>query len=335
METLGYLFVFLAGVIFQCLSLIHSRPPRWSYYIFFGMIAYSLVLIIISFNSYDSSYFTQKGLDAIIAPFFSFGFIFAFLFIAIFLKQILTTIDENTLISLTVSFWFLFLEYYQEVNLLFQIIFSLLAIYFSFYSYRLIYSKEKQKPVLKLFSYLWFLLVNGLFALSYFSELPHLFIASGGLFHTGKESSLELFSLGMVIVQLTLNFGILYYGILYSLFSPELRQQILINTEQLMSDEQVDSKLKWILLAQIISFIFFYIFENEYYIYILCFWLLSFPALNRLLLFYNKQAKNGFSMIEDIIFRQALIFSSFFVFSFSYWLRLFLVARRHQHFLGP
>lgn len=276
-SDIGLALCFLVGVIIQCLSLLREMPKKWAFITFFGMLVYMAVLM-----GYSLFQLTEIRL---LEPILSLGMVFGFLFISIFLKEVLSIIDEKVIFSLTISYWFLLFYYGTSLypassNLLIEA-----GIFFTIVTILLIRQKTALKPLQKFLLYGWYLAINGIFALLYISHLPYPF----HLLHTGIAAPWEMLILGMLTIQLLYNFGILYYVFIYSLMVKGIRQQIIAQTKTLFTDQQISRKdIISITVSQCIAFIPLYFFRDSFGITLLAIWILLTPLITLLLKHYAR-----------------------------------------------
>lgn len=179
---------FLGGMFVQCLSLLRKRPPKWGIITFAGMLVYMTAMMGYAVTNYPAEYLEEKLIQVILPQMFSFGFVFTFLFIAIFLKDVVKVINEAVIFSLTLSFWFLVLHRAGDFGPLPLAGVIALGIVPTAGAIYLLTHTGELRNVFRLFFYAWYLLVNALFALAFFDQLPSGFILSGGLTLTGSET---------------------------------------------------------------------------------------------------------------------------------------------------
>ena len=270
---------YFSGIIVQCLSIVRTRPPKWAFITFFGMLAYMGVMMsyaVISHvretNISHSSY--------IMKPLLSFGFVLGFLFIAIFLKQVIKVINEKVIFSVTLSYWFLLLVKGNEFSAGTLVFLVFLGAGPTAGAVTLIYYPGKIRSKFKVVFYAWYLFVNAFFAITYFYSLPVQFMADGGMSLPFAESIPRLFALGMVVVHLLFNGGILYYTFIYSLMSRDIRQEIVSYTSEIFSDEQISrNDITYILAVQVACFIAILFFGDSAQFLALSFWILLTPVI--------------------------------------------------------
>jgi hypothetical protein len=270
---------YFSGIIVQCISIVRTRPPKWAFITFFGMLAYMggmMAYAVISHaretNISNPSYIMQ--------PMLSFGFVLGFLFIAIFLKQVIKVINEKVIFSVTLSYWFLLLIKGSEFSAGPLVLLVLLGAGPTAGAVTLIYYPGKIREKIKVVFYAWYLFVNAFFAITYFQSLPVTFMADGGMSLPFSESIPRLFALGMVVVHLLFNGGILYYTFIYSLMSRDIRQELVSYTSEVFSDEQISlNNITYILTVQVACFIAFLCFGPAAQFLSLSFWILLTPVI--------------------------------------------------------
>jgi hypothetical protein len=271
---------FLAGIILQCVSILRKKPVKWQVIVFLGMLAYMSFMMGYSIFSYSPEYLEKNLLQAILPQIITIGMVFAFLFIMIFLKDVVTVIDEGVIYSLTLSFWFLIIVRSSSFNLSCFIFIIVLALIPTVGTVALLLHQGPIKNVYKFLFYGWYLLVNAVFAYVYFTSLPSEFFASGGLVVTGEEDFLLMLSMGMVMVYLVYNAGILYYAFIYSLMFAEVRKQLISYSEQLFGDKQISGReMKRITLFQVLIFAIFLAVPQGLRLYLISFWILLTPVI--------------------------------------------------------
>ena len=192
---------YFCGIIIQCLSIVRTRPPKWGIITFFGMVVYmgGMMVYAVSFNMGTAN---TSGVSYIMQPLLSFGFVLGFLFIAVFLKQVIKVINEKVIFSVTLSYWFLLLIKGGTLTTGTIILLILLGAGPTAGAIMLIYYPGRIKEKIKVLFYAWYLFVNALFAITYFQSLPVQFMADGGMSLPFTESVPRLFTLGMVVVHL-------------------------------------------------------------------------------------------------------------------------------------
>lgn len=270
---------YFCGIIIQCLSIVRSRPPKWGIVTFFGMLIYMGVMMIYAVSS--STQASQiNSMSYIMQPLLSFGFVLGFLFIAVFLKQVIKVINEKVIFSVTLSYWFLLLIRGSTLGTVTLIFLVLLGAGPTAGTIMLIYYPGRINEKSKVLFYGWYLFVNALFAVTYFQSLPVQFMADGGMSLPYSESIPRLFALGMVVVHLLFNGGILYYTFIYSLLSRETRHAVVSYTSEIFSDEQISAKdIMYVLGIQTACFIAFLFFGPAVQFLALSFWILLTPVI--------------------------------------------------------
>jgi len=279
-EILLMIMLFL-GVLIECFSLLGKKPNKVSVFTFVGMLIYMAFLLIIP--RYQEAQFINQILNVTQ----TFAVVFAFLFIAIFLKEVLKNLNESIIASLTLSFWLLIFTKMMQGTLAWPhlIIAILISVIPSYLIIKAVFSPEKISKQKKTLLYAWFLFVNTVFGVFYFTTINNLFFTTGGLRSTGSESYSGMLTLGMVVVYLLFNGGILYYSIV-SLFSIGRKQrQAIYNTVDVLFSNQQISKLEsyGLLLPQIIVFLSLLATRPDLLFDFLVYWVLLTPLLVRML----------------------------------------------------
>lgn len=276
-------FVYLAGIIIQCLSLLRKRPSKASVFIFLGMLGYLTVLIIYSIAQSPREQIEKSLMQAVVPHVISSGFIIALLFIAIFLKKVVKIIDETIIFSLTLSFWFLMINYSGSFSTGTVTAFIIIGILSTAIMLYLFIHAEKVKEIHKYFLYGWYLFINVVFSFSYYFNLPCEFFLSGGLIFNGMITWLEIITLGMVVVHIVFIAGILYYTMIYSLFSPDARFQVITYSSRLFRDRRIKSgELINISIIHLGSFILFSVLSAALGFYLFSLWILLTPLVMQL-----------------------------------------------------
>lgn len=216
----------------------------------------------------------------------TYGFVFAFLFIAFFLKDILRALNESVIISMTIGYIFLVFESRHFLQPALLITASALGIFFGILSLYLVISKKKLGGGQKTLFYAWYFLVNGFFAISYFTYLDTGFHELPSAVAAKNISAPKMALLGMIAVQVLLNFGILYYSFIYSLFSPDTRKVLVQWAEKSFGDEQFGvKKVRILVIIQIAAFFFVSFFLSKIAYELFAFWILLSPLSVRIVNF--------------------------------------------------
>ncbi|MBN2363592.1 hypothetical protein JXL83_05630 [candidate division WOR-3 bacterium] len=283
------LLAYLAGVSLQCLSLLRKKPPKWSVITFFGLLAYMIFMMLYSILSINSEVLFNNIKSILITQGMSYGFVLAFLFMVIFLKEIVKIINESVIISVTLSYLFLLFETRHSLTGYGFVFAVILGLLFGFLSLYLLLSKKKLRNVYKLIFYGWYILVNGFFAVSYFNYLGLDFQSLPTAVGKSEVPVYKMAVLGMIAVQVLMSFGLLYYSFIYSLFSKDARDALLSYSEKIFSDDQFDIRnLGVMTFFQSSAFILVSFFLSKIAFEFLAFWILLSPAITRF--FYKISA---------------------------------------------
>jgi len=267
---------FLGGIILQCISLLRKGPSNRKKIIFAGMFLYISAMMFYSATQGGNA---QKS-QILISIITSLGFVTAFLFIALFIKEVVKIINESIIISNTLSYFFLIFEMHSSLSPQALSFLTILGISMGIVSIYLIINKNKIINLYKYLFYGWYLFINGFFAISYFQNLNIEYYEISSLVLAGKIPILSMWILGMIVVHLLFNFGILYYTTIYSLLSKDTRKEIVNYSNNLFLDKQVNLKeITIMLLFQLISFIFSWIFLDSIAGEIIALWILLTPII--------------------------------------------------------
>ncbi len=275
---------FLGGVLIQCLSLMRKAPPRWSIITFVGMAVYMVLMMGYALWLPQGEHKMVWDLKHLMSPVMSLGMAGAVLYIMVFLKEIVLNIDESVIVSQTLSYWFVLYEARSLLGPGLVAAGAGLGILFSLLSWRLILQSRRVKRGYKYLLYGWYLLVNGFVAMGYFHLLPMGFYSLVSEVNAGRVGPLTLFLLGMLTVHIFFNFGLLYYSVIYSLISPEMRRGLLEQTDRLFEDRQADPRfLRKTLLGQAALFVLWEIAVPERAYGLILLWVMLTPLLMRLI----------------------------------------------------
>lgn len=270
---------FIVGIVVQCASLLRKKPPRASYILFVLMLMYMGGMMIFAMNR-GSANTEARSVAEYIPVVMTFGMVISFLFIAVFLKETVHLINETVIISNTVSYVFLVAESWSALGgtaLTFAIIAGLVM---GTIAVRLIMSKAPISDMQKYLLYGWYLLVNGFFAVSYFSGLGLDFHMLSALVNEGKVSVITLFILGMIEVHVIFNFGILYYCIMFSIISSDTRKGLMAYTSTIFHDSQADIRsIKALLVTQAGIFLLAVLLFSIVSYHIMALWILLTPLI--------------------------------------------------------
>jgi len=272
---------FIGGVMIQSASLLREKPSRWQVIVFLGMLGYLVFLM-----SYAMSHAPSGEADItprIISLVMTSGGIFAVLFIMIFLKSIVSVIDESVIISNTISFWFILFESWRDFSAPALVIMAVAGIVFGAASFNLTFRRGKIRKAYKYALYGWYLVVNGMFAVSYFKSLSVGFYELPASVNSGDVPALTMTIIGMIAVHVFFNFGILYYSVIYSLVSSETRRGLVEYSDRLFSDRQVSiPAVRRMLVVQVVSFLAVRIFLSDISGRFIALWMLMTPIIARL-----------------------------------------------------
>jgi hypothetical protein len=283
---------YIAGIIIQCLSLLREKPYKWAVITFLGMLFYLSSMMIYSVFYYNHDNFNNNALEAVTPQIMVFGFIIAFLFIAVFLKSVVTIINEYVILSNTISYWFLIyetMEYFSGAVITLLIVLGIIA---SIASSCIFFYRDRIRNLYKYFLYGWYLFTNGLFAIRYFSGLPIDFFQFPAAINNGEVSSLIMLVIGMIVVHVLFNFGILYYSVMFSLISMDTRKDLLEYTKKIFSDRYVDFRVvRNMLFIQIAAFLVFEIFMSQLSFQFIALWILLVPVIVKIFHFMEGRFK--------------------------------------------
>lgn len=295
--SLNPLLAYLSGVVFQCLALLTKKPRKWTVLIFSAMLLYVIFMMVWSISGSAKGLPQETTEKILLDQGMTYGFVFAFLFIAFFLKDILRAINESVIISMTIGYIFLVFESRLFLQPALLITASALGIFFGILSFYIVISKKKLGGLQKTLFYAWYFLVNGFFAVSYFYYLGTGFHELPSAVAAKNISAPKMVLLGMIAVQVLLNFGVLYYSFIYSLFSPDTRKVLVQWAEKSFGDEQFGiKKIRIFSLIQIAAFFFVSFFLSKIAYELFAFWILLSPLSARILNF----SIGRFSSFKDL-----------------------------------
>lgn len=281
---LNPILAFLGGILIQCLSMLREKPPKWSVITFGGMLVYMVVMMAYAVFQTGNQYLTENLFNVLSQQAISLGFVFAFLFVAIFLKSLIKIINESVLISITICYIFLIFESWDIMKIEVLITALVLGLFFLTVCAYLAISKTKINNFLKLIFYGWFLLVNGFLAVNYFIYLDIGYYELPSLVFSGKVSSFTMLIIGMITVQVLFNFGIIYYSFIYSMISKQTRDSLISFSEKLFSDEQFDLQdIKFISVFQILLFASITLLLSKISYQLIVLWLLLSPLIVKII----------------------------------------------------
>ncbi|MGC9365570.1 MAG: hypothetical protein ACP5FK_00815 [bacterium] len=277
---------FQGGVLIQCLSMLREKPPKWSVITFGGMLAYMVIMMVYAVFQTNQQYLAENLPNILSQQMISLGFVFAFLFIAIFLKSLIKIINESVIISITICYIFLIFESLDLMNIKILITALVLGLIFLGACAYLIITKTKINNFMKLIFYGWFLLVNGFLAVNYFIHLGIGYYELPSLVFAGKVSSFNMLIIGMITAQVLFNFGIIYYSFIYSLISKQTRDNLISYSENLFSDNQFSFKnIKFFSVLQILIFAAVTIFLSKISYQLIVLWILLSPLMVKIINF--------------------------------------------------
>lgn len=254
-----------------------------------------------------SSAFSGKNSQMLMQFIFPLGMVFAFMFIALFMKEVVMVINKAMVASLTLSFVLLVLNNVKEIEgALFYVALALCIIlpygiigivipklgkFLNSQRYQNVQVKnqdnsaqDKSKNTKKwqIIAYIWCLFINFCIAYIFFQKI------GAGSFNLGflsaKTPLIDAFIMGMLIVQVLMNAGMLYYGFLFGMVSSEMRTKTFQFIEDnLVSNQQFTSKqIILILVIQVILFSLFRLISSLVGFHFLILWVLLTPILLRI-----------------------------------------------------
>lgn len=277
---------FQGGILIQCLSMLREKPPKWSVITFGGMLAYMVIMMVYAVFQSNQQYLAENLSNILSQQMISLGFVFAFLFIAIFLKSLIKIINESVIISITICYIFLIFESLDLMNIKILITALVLGLIFLGACAYLIITKTKINNFMKLIFYGWFLLVNGFLAVNYFIHLGIGYYELPSLVFAEKVSSFNMLIIGMITAQVLFNFGIIYYSFIYSLISKQTRDNLISYSENLFSDNQFSFKnIKFFSFLQILIFAAVTIFLSKISYQLIVLWILLSPLMVKIINF--------------------------------------------------
>ncbi|MBN1151108.1 hypothetical protein JXA84_07835 [candidate division WOR-3 bacterium] len=274
---------YIIGATFQCFGLLRKKPPKWSFFVFALMFVYIVFMMLYSTASVSGQVTTNESFKSIVInQGMTLGLAISFLFVSVFLKEIIRVINESVIISVTVSYMLLVFESRDLWSTAGICIAAVLGTFFSAFSVWLLLTKKKIAKPYKLILWGWFFFVNGFFAFSYYSRLGLDFSGIPTAVGKGEIGPLKMAVLGMISVQILVNFGILYYSFIYSLFSKQTRTAIISYTEKAFDDEQFNLKNIGITaIIQLSSYALITYFLSQIALEFIAFWVLLSPLITR------------------------------------------------------
>lgn len=277
---------YLAGIIIQCLILLREKPKKSSIAVFIGMFIYMIFMMF--FAIMQTGIPEENQAQVIISQIMTYGLVFTFLFIAIFLKSVVRIIDEVLIVSNTVSFWFLLSVSWRIFGIPVSLLLSIIGAAASIYTVRTIFHRKEMRNTDAYFFYGWYLLTNGLFAVGYFNNLSIDFHRLPAAVNEGVIPPYTMLLIGMTAVHVAFNFGILYYSFIYSLFSAETRSKLADYTGTLFRQTRGPAaQIKKLIIIQTVLFILSRIFASEASYVLYSVWILLTPVLSRIMRSYN------------------------------------------------
>lgn len=238
-QQTGLLLAYFTGIVIQGLSLFRRKPAR-------GLILAFLICMALSIGMIGFVIIQQPRTFE--GELFSLGFMLTFFIVACFISVLLRKITLANLYSLTISYWLLL---YKSTILLPPVAVIILAgvgICATGLFCLVVFKIITLRNPLKVLLYGWFLFINAVFAILYYSIFQPNFIYD---VHNNQtilvgQSYLGMLLFGMILVNTAVSAGVLYYAIMYY-WIKSIRKQLTDFIPQVFSDQPL-LLYEWLLI---------------------------------------------------------------------------------------